>query len=147
LSIELPGANGFERYTGRLVTVASSDPAAGAEISVTVPARTIYKLVGARVALVTDATVSNRTVQLTVDDGTTVFNLFPSPSTQAASLTYNYNFTAGANNATVLNNNVVVGIGQDLLLPSTYRIRTLTNNIQAGDNFGIMTLFVLRYTF
>lgn len=138
---------GFERYEGRVVTVASTDPAANTEHSVTVPARTIYQLLGARVALVTDANVANRTVQLTLDDGTTVFNLFPSPSTQAASLTYNYTYTAGASNVTVLNNNVVVGLGQGIFLPAGYRIRTLTNNIQATDNYGVMTLFVVRYTY
>lgn len=138
---------GFERYKGRIVTVASSDPAANTEVSITVPARTIYHLIGARVALVTDANVANRTVQLTLDDGTTVWNLFPSPSTQAASLTYNYTYAAGASNVTVLNNNVVVGLGQALVLPAGYRIRTLTNNIQATDNYGIMTLQVVRYTY
>ncbi len=142
----LPNIKGFERYVARLETVASSDPAANTEISLTVPARTIYHILGARVSLVTDANVANRTVALTIDDGTTVVNRYTSPSTQAASLTYGYTFTAGGVNATVLNNEVVVGMGTQLLTPATYRIQTVTLNRQATDNFGAMTLWVVKYT-
>jgi hypothetical protein len=129
------------RYRPIVKTVASADPAAGAEISYTVPANTFLELKGARVALVASGDVATRTVQLTIDDGTTVFNLYASPSTQAASATYNYNFVAGGNNTTVLNNNVSVAIGDSLLLPAGYKVSTLTNNLQAADNFGVMTIY------
>lgn len=137
---------GFERYRAFVVTTASADPAAGAEITATVPAGQVWHLLGARVSLVTDATVSTRTLAVTVDDGTTVFNRFTSPSTQAASLTYGYTLSSGASNATVLNNEVVVGCGQNLLLAGGYRVKTVTNNLQAGDNLGAMTLYIVRYT-
>lgn len=137
---------GFERYRPFITTVATSDPAANTEISYTVPAGQILFLQGASVQLVTDANVANRTVQLTIDDGTTVCQTFTSPSTQAASLTYTYSFTAGAANATVLSNSVVVGIGTNLLLPPGYRIKTVTTNRQATDNFGAMTLYAVKYT-
>lgn len=135
----------IDRYRPIVATLATADPAANTEISQTVPSNQFWQLIGARVSLVTDATVSNRTVQLTLDDGTTVWNLYPSPSTQAASLTYNYNFAVGAQNTTVLNNNVVVSLGSQLILPAGYRIRTLTNNLQATDNYGVMTLMLIKY--
>lgn len=138
---------GFERYKPFITTTASSDPAAnGSEISATVPAGQIWFLQGARVSLVTDANAANRTVAMTIDDGTTVIQRFTSPSTQAASLTYGYTFTAGAANATVLNLEVVVGIGTNLLLPPGYRIKTVTNNVQATDNYGAMTFYIVKYT-
>jgi len=137
---------GFERYKPFIATVASSDPAANTEISYTVPAGQILFLQGARVSLVTDANAANRTVAMTIDDGTTVIQRFTATSTQAASLTYGYTFTAGAENTVVLNLENVVGIGTNLLLPSGYRIKTVTNNIQATDNFGVMTLYAVKYT-
>lgn len=137
---------GFERFRPFIVTTASADPAANTEITATVPNGQIWHLLGARVSLVTDANVANRTVAITIDDGTTVFNRFTSPSTQAASLTYGYTLSAGAASATVLNNEVVVGCGQTLMLPQGYRVKTATTNLQATDNFGAMTLFVVRYT-
>lgn len=137
---------GFERYKPFITTLATTDPAANTEISQTVPAGQIWFFQGARVSLVSDANVATRTVALTIDDGTTVFNRYTSPSTQAASLTQNYTFTAGAANATVLNLEVVVGLGTNLLLPPGYRIKTVTNNIQATDNYGAMTLYFVKYT-
>lgn len=137
---------GFERYKPFITTVASSDPAANTEISYTVPAGQILFLQGARVSLVTDANAANRTVAMTIDDGTTVVQRFASPSLHTASLTWGYTFTAGAVNAAVLGLEVVVGIGTNLLLPSGYRIKTVTTNIQTGDNFGAMTLYGIKYT-
>jgi len=138
---------GFERYKPFITTTASADPAGtGAEVSHTVPAGQLWRLLGARVSLVTDANAANRTVAFTIDDGTTVIQRFTSPSTQAASLTYGYTFTVGAANAAVLNLEVVVGIGGDLLLPPGYRLKTVTNNVQATDNYGVMTFFIVKYT-
>lgn len=136
----------IDRYRPWVKTAASANPAAGAEISYTVPAGTVLQLLGARVSLVASADVATRTVQLTIDDGTTVFNKFVSPSTQAASATYAYNFTAGTSNVTVLNNEIVVGLGQQLFLPPGYRIKTVTNNIQAADDFGVMTVYGVFWT-
>lgn len=137
---------GFERYKPFITTVATSDPAANAEISYTVPAGQILFLQGARVSLVTDANAANRTVAMTIDDGTTVVQRFSSPSLHTASLTWGYTFSAGATNAAVLGLEVVVGMGSNLLLPSGYRIKTVTTNLQVGDNYGVMTLYGIKYT-
>lgn len=137
---------GFERFKPFVVTTASTDPAANTEISTTVPANQLWLLLGARVSLVTDANVANRTVAFTIDDGTTVVQRYTSPSVQAASLTYGYTYTAGGSNATVLGNEVVVGIGQNIMLAPGYRLKTVTTNIQATDNYGAMTFYIVRYT-
>lgn len=135
----------LDRYRPIVKTVATTDPAANVEISQTVPAGQFWQILGARVALVTDANVANRTVALTIDDGTTVVNSYVSPSTQAASLTYNYNFVAGGVNVTTLGTDVGVQVGPNLILPAGYRIKTVTTNRQVTDNFGVMTIFVIAW--
>src|SRR4051794_36291420 len=79
-------------------TVTGPDPAAGAEILVTVPAGKWWLLRALRFTLVTSATVANRRPALTIDDGATEWWRWRAGVDQAASLTRLYQFLHEANN-------------------------------------------------
>lgn len=124
--------------------VASADPAAGAEIEQTVPAGTWWVLMGVQLQLVTSATAANRRPALVVDDGTTEVHRLRVGVDQAASLTRTYIFTPSVDaevdrSATFLE---MIEPLPELVLPGGYRIRTVTANLQAGDNYGPAQLFV-----
>lgn len=128
--------------TGILRSIAGTDPAAGVEISETVPTGARWRLHGLVVPLVTNATAANRLVQVVVDDGTTIFNRFPAVAVQAASLTVQYSAAAlgAASVAAGADNIILLPTPLDLL--QGWRVRTVTTNLQAGDNFGAPQLRV-----
>lgn len=132
---------------GSLRTVTGTNPAAGAEVSEAVPANARWRLRAFSVVLVTDATAVTRNAQIVIDDGTTANRRFYSVGNdQGASLTRTHLFTQGFQAAaptisarsfidtdTVL---VQSTLPEDLLLPRSGRIRTVTVGIVAGDNFA-----------
>lgn len=121
---------------GSVTAVGTVDPAAGAElVAFTVPAGQVWELQSLRFSLVADATVANRRVHLVFDDGTNILAKVPVLSAQAASLTWAYSFVREADNAAVQSLEVVTRLPR-LVLPSGFRVRTVTENLQAGDNFS-----------
>lgn len=127
---------------GYMRSVTGSDPAAGAEVSETVPTGAVWRLVAFRATLVTDATVANRRVNLTIDDGTNTLLLKPPGADQAASLTYIYQADANGAAAALLSTTQALPLPPDLFLRAGFRIRTATNSIQAGDNWAAPQLLV-----
>ena len=132
------GSCGF-REGGRMASLFSADPAANTEIAVTVPAYATWRVMGATATLVTSAAVANRLVTLIVDDGANELFRVNAAVTQAASLTYSYSFASAVSDTVVPGN--VVKLPQ-LIIKSGYRIRTLTTNLQAGDDWSAMRLLV-----
>lgn len=124
----------------RIVT--GTDPAADTEISYTIPAGTVTKLLALSVSLVTDANAANRRVGIILDDGTTEFFRSMSPSDHAASLTWRYSAGMGAPGFAIQNLSVGLYLPDITLFPG-YRIRTTTLNRQATDNFGAPQLVLL----
>lgn len=126
--------------------VVGSDPAAGVEISVTVPAGEIWLLESLIVTLVTDATVTNRYVSLAFDDGTTEYGRVIVAAAQAESLTMRKSFLRGlgSENTGVLTIGSQASLPDFALLPG-HRIRSITTNLQAGDNFGAPVLYVVKH--
>jgi len=144
-SITWPAANlqsslpseGFQRM------VTTSDPAAGAEITTTVPANTIWKIKGLQYDLVTDANAATRRSQ--VGFGNADFNIIEcvSNTSQIASLTRNYrcsNMPAGALLALVPL--IIIPIPPDIILKQGDRIFTTTTSLQATDNYSSMKIWV-----
>lgn len=127
---------------GQIRAVAGADPAAGAEITVRVPETAQWRLLGLRFELVTDATVANRQVDLLIDDGAnTVLRIEP-PAVQAASLTDGYNYGPGLPARALLTSEFLIPLPVKVVLPGGWRIRTVTANLQAADNFGAVYLWV-----
>ena len=127
---------------GMLRSITGTDPAAGAEISESVPFGARWKLRSIKALLVTSATAATRAAILGFSDG--VFDLlYLEPiETQSASLTKAYN---GAVIGTVY---AVPGDNRHWLLPAEWvllqgwKIQTFTSNIQAGDDWGAPQMLV-----
>jgi hypothetical protein len=121
-----------------IATTVGTDPAAGAEALVTVPAGVQWELYSVGITLVTSATVANRFPHLVIDDGTNIVaNLVPAAA-QAASATVAYQFTmAGVDYAAVRDGVMLVGqLPTGMRLAAGWRIRTLTSALDVGDNYG-----------
>lgn len=127
---------------GLLRSVTGTNPAAGNEISETVPTNARWKLLGIAFQLVTDATAVTRYVSLTFDDGATVFTRVAPQYNHGASVTRNYSFSIGATpGPSWVADPIAAGL-PDIPLFQGYRIKTSTVNLQAGDDFGAPQLFV-----
>lgn len=127
---------------GVLRVVTGTDPAANTEISETVPAGKMWRIISINFTLVTDGTAANRRPRLFFDDGTTEFYRVGSTQDHAASTTYVY--TAAAQGASQSNNGntVMLPLPPDLILGPGFRIRTSTASAQSTDNYGAPAIYV-----
>ena len=131
--------------SGVIRSITGTDPAAGAEISETVPTGARWRLRALRVALTTDATVANRLTTLDIDDGTTQIMRIEGPAVIAASTTRGLNYGIGFPSRAQLNGNELVPLPSDVVLGAGFRIRTTTLNLQAGDNYAAPQLLVEEF--
>jgi hypothetical protein len=121
---------------GRLRSITGTDPAAGAEISETVPTGVRWKLVSFTAILATSAVVANRAPSLILDDGaTTVFQLGAN-GTVAASSAAGYTWAAGLGIFGSTGNGNAGALPDPAWLSAGYRIRTQTGLFDVGDNWG-----------
>lgn len=127
---------------GRIRSIVGTDPAAGVEISETVPTNAIWRLQSFLARLVTDATVGNRFPTLLLDDGANVFQRYPNSALQAASQTMDWQWSPIGAAFGSAGSFQLGFIPPDLYLPGGFRIRTSTGGIQAGDNWGAPNLLV-----
>lgn len=131
--LELPGA--IRRLTG-------TNPAAGAEISETVPVGARWRLLVWHGALATDATVSNRTARLTFDDGTTVYVRASNAFAHTASTTNLYTAGEGLNSISTLGASLHIPLPAGHRLLAGHRVRSSTFNLQATDDWSAPEMLV-----
>jgi hypothetical protein len=127
---------------GVLRSVTGTNPAAGAELSETVPTGARWHLHSLSASLVSDATATTRRVRFLVDDGTTVLGEWSELTGQTASLTGVYTFATQGVNLNYTNNVASVPAPITGQLLAGWRIRTTTLNLAAGDNWGAPQLLV-----
>lgn len=128
-----------------LVTVTTgTDPAAGAEWSQTVPAGESWQLTSIRFSLVTSAVVANRIPSIVFDNGVTVVGRYATAASQAASLTTTYTGSVDTPSSALLGTEVVIAIPR-MILPSGYRIRSLTTAIDVADDYSAPVFFYTRF--
>ena len=121
---------------GVLRTIAGTDPAAGAEISETVPAGARWLFRALRAVFVSDATVANRTPVLVFDDGANIYaSAGPNFNTPASS-NFTFQFADVGQGFVQASSDIMVPAPANILLAGAHRIRTITGSIQAGDNWG-----------
>ena len=144
LGVSWPGGpiRGSTEGNGMPRSIAGTNPAAGAEISEAVPANARWLLRAMTAALVTDGTGANRRVHLVVDDGTNILFRSVAGSNQTATLTHQYNIGAHGLTAAVIALEQFIPIPINLLLIQTWRVRTATDAIVAGDDWGAPQLLV-----
>ena len=131
---------------GAIVTVASPNPAAGAEASITVPAGEMWHILFGSVQLVTDANAANRLVHIlfTTSDGV-VANVWPN-HLQVASQDRTYSFAKFSFALAVgTSTGIKAPLPHDIFLDQLSTIVTATENIQVGDDFGVMRFVVEKF--
>ncbi len=135
--------NFFEKNGHGLIRlITGTNPAAGAEVSEAVPAGVRWRILTVEIILVAEVTAAVRTVELAFDDGANVYFDRKSPADQAASETREYHFSpVGYTDSAFIDTDIVLGI-PPLILPAGHRIRTITNNLQSGDDFSAPLLLV-----
>lgn len=135
------GKSGFGATNN--ITVAA--PAAGAELSFGATLHTASMLHSIFFTLTTAVAAANREVTLVLDDGTTPITQIPSGFTQLASLSHSYCFALGVTQfagAQVLLH--VAPVPPVQLFPG-WRIRTLTTNLQAADQYSAAKMFLEQW--
>lgn len=127
---------------GLIRSVAGADPAAGAEVLVTVPAGARWRLHSIRFVLVTDATAVNREADLVIDDGATTLLIIEPPALQGNNGTRGHNYGADFPLQVALTQEFLIPLPVGLILLTGYRIRTVTALLQAADNYGAPRVLV-----
>ena len=126
---------------GGISEFSSTNPAAGAQVNVGFDTRAVFKVDMITVNLVTDANAADRNVHIHIAFGSGLETDIPSPTVQAASLTRFYRgMVFGSNVVAPTDNDFIFPLPQDLYLDEGSIISTVTENFQAGDNFGAMAI-------
>jgi len=127
---------------GYLRSVAGTNPAAGNEVSETVPTNARWRLKSLIATLVTDATVVTRVVRIVIDDGTNMLWRGSAAFDQTASWDIYYVFADHTFRGDDNQGQIHMPLPRDLLLFQGWRVRTVTANLQAGDNWAAPQLLV-----
>lgn len=124
---------------GNLQTLQIANPAAGAEFTVTVPTNARWRFCCVRGTLVTAVAAANRSAILNFNNAGNVFYNACAAPVQAASLTWGYSWGAGVTTLLVTvgstTPNVETSIPVDLWLPGGSTVQSITQNIQAADQW------------
>lgn len=123
-----------------LATDEQAAPAAGADIEYTVPDGARLVLLGLSVDLTTDANVANRTFVIVIDDGAAEFSLGVAANVHTAATTLRYVVCCGLSPSRNASGLVQVCLPSPIYLRDGFRIRTVVENLQAGDQLGAMNI-------
>lgn len=132
-------------------TVVGADPAAGAEVSVTVPTDKTWLLKSMTVLLVQGLTQTPQPFLVILDASSNiVYACYGSTSAQSASTTARYMWgvdlpAPGALIGSTPNILALAPLAQGLLLPAGYTIATTTFGIGANSNYGAPVLLVTEF--
>lgn len=140
-----PPKNIWTEGRGDVRAVVGTNPAVGAEILEIVPTNAIWKVKSFVAILTTDATVSNRTFQLIVDDGVNEIFRTIAVNVQAASQVHRYVLTQSGVDQVFSTPNHVISWPLDIWLTEGFRMRTIVANFQAGDDWGAPVISVEEY--
>jgi hypothetical protein len=131
---------------GAIRAIVGSVPGAGNNFSETVPTGARWELLSLEAALINSATVANRTVALTIDDGAAIYFIDSPAFVTTASQTSAYSFAQGESKLVAP---VLTGVmgnlpGNNRLLAG-HRIRSSVINLQAGDAFSAPNMLVREW--
>src|SRR5260370_6104942 len=121
---------------GAIRSITGTVPAAGADISETVPTGARWELISLSAALTSAVAAANRIVALVLDDGANIYFRDAPGFTQVASLTDNYNFAEGQSKLQTPGAPIIMGnVPTNVRLLAGHRIRTVTTAIQGADQW------------
>lgn len=131
--------------------VVSADPAANAEFTLTVPARTAWKITSVTAELVQGITDTPRPMLQVLDDaGNILGEYFGSTTVQAVSTTCRYTWAIGsdltglAGATTDVHSNGTLPDG--LILQAGWQLKSKTIGLAATANYGVASALVVEYT-
>ena len=124
--------------------ISVANPAAGAEISVTVPTGQYWRIVAIHFKLVAAVAAANRLVRLVFDDGATALFKVPNDVVHVASQTTEYSFGVASTFEAAQGATVSARIYPipEIILPGGCRILTATAAIQAADQYSDIRILV-----
>jgi len=128
---------------GAVITETGTDPAAGAQMTEVVPDGSRRQLQAFSIRLVSDANAATRRQDYQWDDGTLNIDAIAVQATQIESLTRDYFQSYRGLTETAFTTASTPDIHTQVtnhILEAAYRIRTITVNLQVGDNFGAPVL-------
>lgn len=121
---------------GALRSITGTAPAAGAEISEVVPTGARWELLAFNALLTAGAAVASRFPNLAIDDGANIFGEITSQAATTAGNTNRLSFAPGLDALTAYaNSNQSLPLPIGLRLSAGFRIRTVTSNLQAADQY------------
>jgi len=120
-------------------------PGAGAEISFAVPAHTTATIHSIVFSLTTSVAGANREVTLVLDDTAVICFQVPSGFIQTASLTHTYCFALGVTQFAGAQALLHIAPLVPIQLPALFRLRTVTTNLQAADQYSTSNLFIEKW--
>ena len=122
---------------GEISSLATSDPAAGAQVSFTTDDDEMWRILWMSIQLVTDSMVATRQLHVILDNGGSgIVNLYSSIG-QTASQTRNYTFGIfGTFTSKLEDDDILVAMPAELWLEGDTAITTTIDNGVAGDNLG-----------
>lgn len=121
---------------GLLRSITGTNPAAGVEISETVPTGALWRFISLKASYNPDATVATRQPRLNFDDGANIYmqsGVGGQPTASSNQVFTWANFGAEDNSAGTANTQC---IPSDIYLPAGHRVITVTTSIQAGDEWS-----------
>jgi hypothetical protein len=127
---------------GAIRSISGTDPPPGNPISETVPTNTRWRLISLSVPWTADATVVNRRVVITLDNGANQFYRFSAGSLQAATESKTYIAASAGTEHADRAGAIVLLLPDPCLLYNGFRIRMDAIGAQAGDNWGRPELLI-----
>lgn len=143
-----PSTNGMDMVPGRgeIETMLSANPAAGAEATIEVPVNEMWRIRAISIQLVTDANVADRRVHFTVNTSVAPSINFFGSADQTAGQTRNYTAAIFGHIPDELDDDdILLPLPTELWVEGGFDIATETTNLQATDNFGIMSVHIERF--
>lgn len=134
-----------EQSEGSLVEVSPANPAVGEDIEITVPTNECWEVCAFGFGLTTAAVVASRTVSVRFGLGLGWQISRTAGTAQTISQSVNYWGVLGGTNALIAAGSLQeIGLPQRILLPPGWQIKTVTANLDVGDQFDGITLLVRR---
>lgn len=124
---------------GAIRSIVGTIPAAGVEITETVPTAALWRLNLFRFGFTTAVAVANRIVRLVIDDGVNPLAFIEGPAVQTAGLGFDFNYGVGFPSRAAVGAEHLLPLPSWLYLNAGWRIRTSTVALQAADNFSSVT--------
>lgn len=132
----------LSRGPGATIVNTVSNPAAGADWSLTVPLNAAWLVRTISAVFTTSVAVANRSPRLQYTDGTTVILDHPQPLVIAASTAARVTWSPGAANSGPVASNQSAGITGAIRLQGNFVIRTTTSLIDVADQWSSIRVVV-----